>query len=274
MGSSKEKAAGARQRTTRDVAHPLRRLFGKDKEEDLALFAAGLAFYALVSIAPMVIVVLWVASAILGDERVQHAARSLEEFAPRSIGADKALTEVAKLGSHIGFVSLVAGIWPASSYGAGLVRAFDRLSPRPGRNLKGLKGRALALLVLMPLFVLGGLVSSYAGTALLGGEGIGLLAGWVLGLMFGFVGAALALVLVYRIFPPEPLDWRAIRRATLVAGVGVSLLSLGFTVYLSAGANFKDHYATSGIAGVVLLGVWLFLSNVLVLVGYKVALDS
>lgn len=274
MGKATRKAAEATERAARHAPHPLRHLLGKKKEEDLALFAAGLAFYALVSVAPLVIVVLWITSAVLGDERVQHVARSLEEVAPQSIGADKALTEVAKLGSQIGFVSLVVGIWPASSYGAGLVRAFDTLSPRPGRNLKGLRGRALALFVLMPAFVLGGLASSYAGTALLGQEGLGLFLGWVLGLLFGFAGAALALVLIYRIFPPDPLGWRSIWRATVVAGAGVSLLSLGFSIYLSVGANFKDHYATSGVAGIVLLAVWLFLSNVLLLVGYKVALDS
>jgi uncharacterized BrkB/YihY/UPF0761 family membrane protein len=39
-------------------------------------------------------------------------------------------------------------------------------------------------------------------------------------------------------------------------------------------ANFQDHYATSGLAGIVLLALWLFLSNALVLIGYRVALES
>ncbi len=51
------------------------------------------------------------------------------------------------------------------------------------------------------------------------------------------------------------------------------MLSLAFSIYLGVGANFKEHYATTGLAGVVLLGVWLFLSNVLVLAGYTVALE-
>jgi uncharacterized BrkB/YihY/UPF0761 family membrane protein len=98
--------------------------------------------------------------------------------------------------------------------------------------------------------------------------------GWILGLLFGFVGAGVGIALIYRLFPPDPLEWRAIRRGTAVTAAGMSLLSLGFTIYLSVGANFQEHYVTSGLAGVVLLAVWLFASNVLLLVGYKIALES
>jgi hypothetical protein len=37
---------------------------------------------------------------------------------------------------------------------------------------------------------------------------------------------------------------------------------------------FEEHYATSGLAGLVLLALWLFLSNAMVLIGYRVALKS
>jgi hypothetical protein len=39
------------------------------------------------------------------------------------------------------------------------------------------------------------------------------------------------------------------------------------------GTDFEHRYATSGLAAVVLLGVWLFLTNALILVGYQVALE-
>jgi hypothetical protein len=43
---------------------------------------------------------------------------------------------------------------------------------------------------------------------------------------------------------------------------------------VSLGANFEQHYATSGLASLVLLAVWLFLANVLLLAAYRVALES
>jgi hypothetical protein len=52
------------------------------------------------------------------------------------------------------------------------------------------------------------------------------------------------------------------------------VLSFGVILFLGLGANFQAHYATSGLAGLVLLAVWLFLSNALVLTGYRMALQT
>lgn len=45
-------------------------------------------------------------------------------------------------------------------------------------------------------------------------------------------------------------------------------------LYVSLGANFEEHYATSGLAAMVLLAVWLFLSNVLMLASYRVVIET
>jgi uncharacterized BrkB/YihY/UPF0761 family membrane protein len=55
---------------------------------------------------------------------------------------------------------------------------------------------------------------------------------------------------------------------------GVSVLSLAFALYLTFGANFQERYASSGIAGIVFLAVWLFGSNAWLLLGYRVALRT
>jgi hypothetical protein len=57
----------------------------------------------------------------------------------------------------------------------------------------------------------------------------------------------------------------------LVTAAGVSVLTLAFAVILGTGADFKEHYAISGVAGLVLLAVWLFLANALLLVGFRAA---
>jgi len=53
-----------------------------------------------------------------------------------------------------------------------------------------------------------------------------------------------------------------------VAAVGVTVLSLVYAAYLRFGADFGSRYVSSGLAAVVLLAVWLFLANGLLLVGY------
>jgi uncharacterized BrkB/YihY/UPF0761 family membrane protein len=252
---------------------PIQKVVARARGRDIPLFAASLAFYGLVSVLPAVIMVLWIVGVVLGDERVHRAAAELGRVAPEGIGAGRAMQRVADLGTDIGAWSIVTALWPASSYGAGLTRAFDNLSPKHRGELKGLRGRGLALVALFPLFVLGGLVGSFAGTAFIGRSGAWAVVGWVLALLTGFVGAAGTIALIYRIFPPERLRWRAIGFGTVLAAGGISMISLLFTIYLNLGANFQQHYATAGLAGIVLLAVWLFLANVFVLVGFQAALE-
>ena len=267
---SKRTARGAA-RLADKLPPSVRRLLKDLRGQDLFLYSAGLAFYALVSIAPLVILVMWVTSLVLGDDRVQRLASDLGRVAPKGIGADEALRKVARLGSTVGAWAIVTAIWPATAYGAGLRRAFDRLSRKPQEELKGLRGRGLGLVVLIPVFVLGSLLSSYAGSVAAGGGTAGTIIGIVVALVTGFLGAALAMVLVYRIFPASPMPWREIRHATAIAAAGISVLSAAFVAFLASGTNFEDHYITSGLAGVVLLGVWLFLANAMLLFGYKAA---
>ena len=64
------------------------------------------------------------------------------------------------------------------------------------------------------------------------------------------------------------------RREVLVAGAAISVLSAGYALFLQFGADFQNRYGTSGLAAIVLLEVWLFLANALLLVGYQVALEA
>ena len=245
----------------------------RSRGQDLVLYASGLAFYALVSIAPLLIVVVWLTSTLVGDDQIGAMAKQVQRVAPEGLGAHSALQEVAKAGTRAGIPAVIGGLWPATAYGAGVARAFLHLSPRKKSKLKSLRGRGLALMGLLPLFVLGGLVGSFVGNTLVGDEGVARVLGWGVALVTGFVGVFGAILLLYKVFPPDPMPWRSAMRGAAIASAGVSVLSLLYTIYISAGANFSERYATAGIAGLVLLGLWLFLSNILLLVGFQFALE-
>jgi len=253
---------------------PIERFLKHARAQDVLLYAAALGFYGLVSVVPLTILVMWIVGLVLGDHRTHQLAAELRRVAPKNLGAGQALERVAQLGTQLGVVSTITALWPATAYGSGLERAFDRLSPRADTRLEGLKGRGLFFLVVLPVFILGSLLGSFAGLEALGSGGAARVIGYAVALAGGFLATGAALILIYRIFPPTRLRWRQVLRATLVAGAGISVLSLAFVAFVSAGANFEQHYATSGLAGIVLLALWLFLSNVLVLVGYRVALES
>lgn len=265
-------AIAAWERVRRRLPPTLRK--ATEAGNDVFLYSAGLAFYGLVSAVPMTIVVLWVIGLIAGDDRVHQLARTVAEVLPDDVGADKALLRVASLGSSLGIPALVTSLWPASAYGAGLRRAFDRLSPKgPRTKLEGLRGRGLILLGLLPVLTVGTLAGALVATGLFA-EGFLRVLGWVLALVVAFVGAGVSVAVIYRVFPPERLAWRAIVRGTVVTAVGIALLSLAFALLVGLGGNFRQHYALSGFAGFVLLGLWLFLANAVLLAGYRVAAES
>lgn len=255
-------------RLPRPLDEVMRRLRG----EDILLSASSLGFYAIVSLAPLVIVTAWLTSLLVGDQRVQQVSEALEKAAPESLGAGKLLEQVAQRGTSLGLGAMIAALWPATAYGSGLVRAFDRLSPG-SRELRGIRGRGLAILVILPLFVIGGIGASYFGSSLVR-DGILLrMVGSILALVGGFVATALVSAAIYFVFPPSRPSWRQIIHASLLTAAGVSILSLLFVLYLNLGADFTDHYASSTVAAVVLMGVWLFLSNTLLLASYQSAID-
>lgn len=233
------------------------------------MIAAGLAFYALVSVAPLVIIALLATSLVVGDAAVQRTGEELARLAPTKLGVDRAFVQVANAGSGIGIWAAVGALWPATAYGAGLARAFNRLSSR-SRELPGLRGRALAfvLMAALQIVVLAGLAVALVGPRLLGRGAVATAAGWAVAALAGFLGVAAMTGVIYRVFAPETVSWKGIGQAASTVAAGVSLISLFYGVFLHVGTNFEQRYASSGLALVVLLAVWLFLANALLLVGY------
>jgi membrane protein len=239
--------------------------------DDVFLYSAALAFYGLVSVAPLVVVALWVTSLLVSDSQVHHVAEELARLAPTSLGVDRALEQVAHLGATLGLTALVAALWPATAYGSALVRVLDRVAGDRAVNSLRSRGTALLLVGLVPVLMLGSLVASYAGAAALGDKGLGQAMGLVLALVTGFTATVATVATVYKVFPRTPLGWRATVRGALLAAGIISVLSVGYVAYLRLGTNFEQRYASTALAAVVLLGVWLFAANIALVVGFRSA---
>jgi YihY family inner membrane protein len=241
------------------------------RAEDVFLYSAALAFYGLISVAPLVVVALWVTTLLVGQAQVHGVAQDLAQLAPPALGVDRALERVADLGTSLGVVAIVAALWPASAYGAALVRVLDRMGG--DRAATGPRGRAAALLLVgfVPVFVLGTLVAGYVGSVALGDSGVQSAVGLVLAVAASFLTAVATVAAIYRFFPRSPPDWRATVRGATVAAGSISVLSAAYVAYLRLGANFERRYASDALAAVGLLGFWLFAANAAVLVGYREA---
>lgn len=249
------------------------RLVTTAREKEILLYAGGLAFYGLVSVAPFVVISFWIAGAFVDDEQFSRLGENIDEYAPGGADFGGAIESLAQVRHGIGVGALFAALWPATAYGSGLVRAFDRIAERPERNFKGVHGRvrALVFVVLLPLFVLGALGASFLATTVFDDGWLAMLGAWTLAVVAAFVAGTIVHATIYELFGPDRLGPRAVLQGAAAAAAGIAAMSLGYVIYLGEGADFEEQVAGSGFAAVVLLALWLYLANVILLVGYTLA---
>ena len=169
----------------------------------------------------------------------------------------------------------VAALVPATLYGEGLVRAFDRLSVRGDRGRRSLRGRlgSLGIVAASPVLLLIGLATTSAFTRALGdGTGPRLL-GIYLAFLVGWLTISVLLLFAYRALAPErpcrrALLWGALGTASVVSGT-----SLGWVLFLGIRIPLAQAYGGSTpIAAAAVSFLWLYLLHAIVLLGYVVTL--
>lgn len=260
------------------LPEPIVEVIERLRNRETLLFAAGLAYYSLISVVPALLIVAWISGSLLGEDRVESLAERLDELAPGEVDIQSFVQNLLQVGTGVGLAALVVALWPATAFGGGLVRALDAMSVDENPAMHGLRGRAraLAVLIVLPVVVLGGFAAATLSTAVLG-DGVFLtVAGWILAIVAGTLVSWLAVMALHWWFGPAELDARARATGAALSAVGLAVMSLGYTVYLSEGADWEERVAGSGLAAAVLLALWLYLANLLLLAGYalSLAIDS
>jgi len=248
-------------------------------DDNVSRLAASLAYYTLLSIAPLVILSVAVAGLAFGQEAArQHIGGQLGGIV--GVGAGTALQSIAKDAhtSGTGVFSVLAGLavllFGASAVFGELQAALNtvwEVAPRPGRGLWGLvKDRffSFALVLGVAFLLLVSLVLSAALTwvgrvfsaSLPGGAEL-----WIalnFAISFGIV--TLLFALLFKAIPDVKIKWHDVWvGAVVTAGLftlGKSLLGL----YLGS-TGVSSAYGAAG--SIVVLVIWVYYSAQIVLVG-------
>jgi membrane protein len=254
----------------------LRRVMAEVKEDNVALLAAGVAFYAMLAIFPAIIAVVTVYGMVADPNQVESQVGEFAQSLPS--GADQLLTEQLKNVTSAGrqslsiglAVSLLAVLWSASGGVQGLVKGLNVVyDERESRGFFKLRGLSL-------LLTLGAIVVAVVALALItvfpavidnlglgqAGELAASIARWVVLALLVLVAVAV----VYRFAPDRASPrWRWVSWGAVVALVLWLLGSVGFSWYVD---NFGKYNQTYGaLAAVIILLLWLFLSAFAVLLG-------
>lgn len=231
-------------------------------DRNLTYLAAGLAFYAFVSIIPLILLAVAVASFVGGDVLAGRVTDMLSQQLS-SAGQDSITQELTKTSGRGGasVVGSLGLVWSALKLFRGLDQAFDELyldnvdTSLPDQVRNGfvvVAGIALA----MGLVVAVGVGLAFLPPVVPFVNVLGSL------LLIGLLG--LAFLPIYYVLPPVDLSIRAVLPGTAVAAAGWVILQLGFRLY----ATITSQYGAYGMIGAVLLFVtWLYFANIIVLLG-------
>lgn len=240
-------------------------------ERELLLEASSLAFYGLVSALPLLVLTFTIVGAVGGEDTLQRIASQAEENGPAGTG--RLLEQLMESSDTLSWAAIVFTVWPATAYGGGLRRALQRASGDGGRA-EALRGRATAFLMVLalPVLVLAGLPLVALLTTLEDDGLVGTVLGWAIALLAGVAALTVAISLIYRIFTPERLSWGHVARGAGLTAFVTTLFSVGFVVYLRAG-QVEERFGGDTIGLVVMLGVYLFVANTVLLAGFEAAAE-
>jgi membrane protein len=252
------------------------------KADQVPVLAAGVAFFALLAIAPSLVALVSIYGMVADPADVERHVSDVMGAAPegaRQLVSEQLDAAVERSGAAAGLgaaAALLVALWSASAGVKHLMGALNAVYDEDEtRGFLKLRGLALAFTVGAVLFV----VVAFATVALLPG----LLADTALGdatrvainvLRFPAIAVAMmvALAVVYR-FAPDRDDprWRWASPGAVVAAVLWLVGSALFSIYTASFGSYDDTYGSLG--GVVVAMLWLFLTAFVVLLGAELNVE-
>ncbi|GAA0854631.1 YihY/virulence factor BrkB family protein [Aliiglaciecola litoralis] len=262
--------------TKRGYWNIAKRVYRKMEQDNLSLISAGVAFYFLLAIFPLIAALVslygFFVSADDLEKHMQHLV-GIVPYESRYILEEQIAQVSSKSQTTLGIgflVSILLAIWSGGKGSQALMTAcnitYNETSSRPFW-LKILMRLALTLCAIMILLIALGtitimpmLIDSLAGVTLSEQQAKWLT--WpVLIVLFQFSLAAL-----YRYAPSRrKAKWRWVTSGSTLATLLWISATYGFSYYLSHFAKYNETYGSIG--GVIILLMWFYLSAYIILFG-------
>jgi membrane protein len=255
----------------------LKRTVKAFKADKLAVWAAALTYFGVLSVFPALLVVVSVLG-LIGQSATDSLLTNLQDVAPGPAQEifSSAIRNLQGAGSASGVafvIGLVGAIWASSGYVSGFMDAsnaiYDVEEGRPiTKTLPVRVGLTIVLMVLagaiaFAVTLTGGLAREAGDLLGVGDTAVDVwgVAKWPVLLLL----VSLLLAVLYWGAPNVKLPFRFVSPGSLLAVVGWVIASVGFAFYV---ANFGSYNKTYGaLAGPIVFLLWLWISNICVLLG-------
>ena len=252
---------------------------GRLVEHNASRLAAALAYYTLLSVAPLAVIAIGVAGLVFGQDAArgqvadrlgavvgQEAAEGVQ-----SIVANARFPEAGFLSITIGVVVLFLGASGVFGELQASLNAIWDVEPKPGRGLWGtvrdrffsfsmVLGVAFLLLVSLVVSTALSALGHYFQGALPGGEII-----WqILNFVISLGTVTLLFALLFKVIPDVEIQWRDVWLGALFTAMLFTLGKFGLGLYLGK-ASVGSPYGAAG--SLVVLAVWVYYAAQILLFG-------
>ena len=254
-----------------------RRSVREFKNDNLQDWAAALTYYGILSIFPGLLVLISLLG-LLGKSATQPVITALTKAAPSSVRQIVLNAMVHLQHSHaaagiLAAAGIMVGLWSASSYVAGFMRASNVIYDVPeGRPLwKTTPIRLAVTLVMLVLLVASALIVVMTGAlAARVGHALGIgpaavtawnIAKWPVLLII----VSVMFAILYWASPNARHGFKLVSPGSVLA-VALWLIASGlFALYVAHFASYNKVYGS--LAGVIIFLIWMWISNTAVLIG-------
>ncbi|MFE9847032.1 YihY/virulence factor BrkB family protein [Streptomyces goshikiensis] len=249
-------------------------------DDELADRAAALTYYGVLALFPALLVLVSLLG-IAGDSATKQVLDNLQKLTPGAArdvisSAVQQLQGNAGIGSLLAIVGLLVAIWSASGYVAAFIRAsnavYDMPEGRPVWKVLPLRvGLTVVLMILAVasalIVVFTGALARQAGSAL----GVGDTAMTVWSIAKWPVLLVLVMVMIALLYWAAPnakgRGFKWVTPGSFLALLIWMIASAGFAFYVARFGSYNKTYGT--LAGVIIFLVWLWLTNLAVLLGLE-----
>jgi membrane protein len=262
-----------RARPRRSTAQALKDFYWKSYKDNITGLSAMVAYNLLLSVFPLALLSLFIAGKLFHSQELEHSVlQDLRHLFPnvREGSLNSLLERVRSSSTGLGIGALVSSIWIGASFWGALDTAFCRIYHVRCRTWVEQKRFALAMLVVVLLFMAATVTLPALQSILVGGAGnlpfglehvhdIVYVASFIAGMLILFG----ILCVIFWTVPNRLVPWRAMWPGALAATLAIGVVDVTFPLYLT-------HISTiarlgSSLIFVVIVLIWFYAIAIILL---------
>ncbi len=231
------------------------------RNRDIPFMAGSIAYYAFLSLLPLLLLVFLVVSSI-GNEQLAAFVNSATEAYLTPTAQSMLLDTIREASGRfqLSIIAILTLFWGITSVFRGLDTAFSKLYGTDGhesfieKTIDGLIVIGGIFIATFAMFLAGTVYALFPELPFMN----------VLNLLLLTVALAIAFLPIYYIFPDVEVSLQEVIPGAVVAAVGWTVLQLIFQVYASYSSAAKLYGV---LGGILLLITWLYFGALVLLIG-------